>query len=58
MSAYPWILKRPGGRRVLPPVKPNTLVVVVCERCGWESMGSRKKCPACLVRLGTEECLP
>lgn len=50
MSAYPWILKGPV-RRVLPPPKPSTLAVVVCDRCGWESAGRRKRCPACLVRL-------
>lgn len=48
---YPWVLKRPINQRALPPVKPSRLPVQVCGRCGCESKGQRKKCPACHAHL-------
>lgn len=50
---YPWVLRRPLSQRSLPPVRPSRLPVHVCDRCGCESKGQRKKCPACHARLDT-----
>lgn len=50
---YPWIPDGPV-RRDLPAVKPSRLPALVCSRCGWESRGRRKKCPACFARLDGE----
>jgi hypothetical protein len=54
VGRYPWIVSRPV-RRELPPTKPSRLAVLVCGRCGWESRGRRKKCPACMCRLDQQE---
>lgn len=46
---YPWIPTKPRVREPRsgrPVGRPFT----VCGRCGWEWVGRRKTCPACLTR--------
>lgn len=46
---YPWITTR--VIRKLPPARPSQRTVTECGNCGEEWVGTRKSCPACLVRV-------